>query len=86
MPSSGVPSSSNANSNPSVTAGGNNKPDGNFIQSAVSKGLKRKKSVPVRQRKVEAKEGKEDGGSMNEVDKERQKAVARELRKMKAGR
>ena len=63
-----------------------NKPDSSVVRSSVSKGIKRKNSVPGGQSKARAEHGKEDGDGMNNVDKDRQKAIARELRKMKQGR
>jgi len=62
------------------------KPDGSVVQSSVSKGVKRKYSVPGRQPEARAEHGEEDADVMNKVDDDRQKAIARELRKMKQGR
>ncbi|ONK75868.1 uncharacterized protein A4U43_C03F21390 [Asparagus officinalis] len=55
-------------------------------QSSRSKGFKRKNSEEAKQIKVGAERGKEHEGNMSEADKDRQKAIARELRKMKQKR
>lgn len=61
-------------------------PDGTIVQSSGSSGAKRKQSVAASQPKVGAECGEHEGNITNKVDEDRQKAIARELRKMKQRR
>lgn len=80
-----LPNNDNGTTN-RESSGGNNVAGSSFAMSSVSQVVQHKNLVPARQPKVGTARGGCDGDNTNKVDKERQKAVARELRKMKQRR
>ena len=86
-PPNGVPSPNKGENSGNIKhTTGSDKPEGSIVKGSASKGTKRKNSVPGRRPKAGAEHGEEDGDDKNNAGKDRQKAIARELRKMKQGR
>lgn len=86
-PPDGVSLSGNDDSATNIkSTSGSNDPCSSYAKSSVNKEGKKRNPIPARQTKVGTEHGEGDGGNMNRAENDRQKAVARELRKMKQGR